>query len=271
MPNDAHELQPVDEQSLADELRAAITDREQLELLYQPVADAHTGEICSVEALIRWQHPEMGLLTPNRFLPMAEHHGLLGLLTDRVLEVALDQLSTWFARELLMPITVNLFDDDLRRPELVEFLVGSLLARNVPSNLLELEVTEPALLAHGETNGTVLASLREVGMRVSIDDFGTGCATLMRLNDLPADGVKLSRGLVSRVFEDPISEQVVTCLIHVAHAAKLTVTAEGVESGELWEHLGDLGCDLIQGHRLAPALSAEKVTNMMLGVTFAPG
>jgi EAL domain-containing protein (putative c-di-GMP-specific phosphodiesterase class I) len=93
----------------------------------------------------------------------------------------------------------------------------------------------------------------------------------MRLNDLPADGVKLSRALVSRVLEDGLTEQIVKCLVGVAHAANLQVTAVGVESGELWEHLGDLGCDLIQGHYLAPSLSAEIVTNMMLGVAFVAG
>jgi EAL domain-containing protein (putative c-di-GMP-specific phosphodiesterase class I) len=93
----------------------------------------------------------------------------------------------------------------------------------------------------------------------------------MRLHDLPADSVKLSRALVSRVLEDTIVEQVVTALINVAHAAHMRVTAEGIENGELWEHLGDLGCDRIQGHRLAPALSADIVTNMMLGVTLAVG
>ena len=271
MSNDAPELRSVDDLSLANELRAAITDRQQLELLYQPVADAHSGEIRSVEALIRWQHPAMGLLTPARFLPVAEQFGLLATLTDRVLDVALDQLSTWHSRGLMMPITVNLFDDDLRRTELVDYLSASLLTHEVPSNLLELEVTEPALLAHGETHGNVLTMLREIGIRVSVQDFGTGCATLTRLHHLPADGVKISRALVSRALDDALTERVVGALIDVAHAAGLKVTAEGVENGELWEHLTDLGCDFIQGHQLAPALSAEKVTNMMLGVTFAPG
>jgi EAL domain-containing protein (putative c-di-GMP-specific phosphodiesterase class I) len=271
MSNDAPELHSVDDQLLANQLRVAITDREQLELLYQPAADAASGKIRSVEALIRWQHPDMGLLTPDRFLPVAEKFGLLALLTDRVLEVALDQLSTWFGRELMMPITVNLFDADLQRTELVGYLAGSLLAREIPSKLLELEVTEPALLAPGKTHGKVLAMLRDIGMGVSVQDFGTGCGTLVRVRDLPADRVKLNRSLVSRVLDDKLTERVVTALIEVAHAASLKVSAEGVENGELWEHLTDLGCDFIQGHQLAPALNAETVTNMMLGVTFAPG
>jgi EAL domain-containing protein (putative c-di-GMP-specific phosphodiesterase class I) len=108
-------------------------------------------------------------------------------------------------------------------------------------------------------------------MGVSVQDFGTGCGTLVRLRDLPADRVKINRSLVSRVPDDKLTERVVTSLIEVAHAASLKVSAEGVENGELWEHLSDLGCDFIQGHHLAPALNAETVTNMMLGVTFAPG
>ena len=150
-----------------------------------------------------------------------------------------------------MPITVNLFDTDLDRPELVKFLADSLAARDIPSNLLELEVIEADLAAHSHTHGTVLAALRAVGMRVSIDDFGSGCATLMRLHDLPADGVKINGTLVSGMFEDAITEQVVTGLIQIGHAAGLTVTAQGVDNGELWEHLDDLGCDLIQGQQLA--------------------
>jgi EAL domain-containing protein (putative c-di-GMP-specific phosphodiesterase class I) len=271
MSNDTNELSTIDDQTLAAELRAAIVGRVELELLYQPAADAHTGEINSVEALIRWQHPVMGLLSPARFLPLAERFGLLAILTDRVLDMALDQLSAWCHRGLMMTITVNLFEGDLQRPELVDFLSAALVDHDVPSNLLELEISEPALLAHGATNGKVLAGLRGAGMRVSVQDFGTGCATLMRLHDLPADSVKLSRALVSRVLEDKIVEQVVTALINVAHSAQLRVTAEGIENGELWEHLGDLGCDRIQGHRLAPALSADIVTNMMLGVTLAVG
>lgn len=258
-----------DERPLAEQLHAAIAAGRELELLYQPVADARSGQILSVEALIRWRHPRHGLLGPARFLPVAERHGLLAPLTDRVLGLALDQLSAWRLRELEMSITVNLFDGDLDRPQLAELLARALLARSLPSDRLELEVTEPAVLAHGETHGDMLVLLRSYGMRVSIDDFGTGCATLMRLHELPADGVKLSRELVSRVLEDKLTEQVVTSLVDVAHAAGLTVTAEGVESGELWEHLGELGCDLIQGHRLAPALTADKVTNTLLGVTFA--
>jgi EAL domain-containing protein (putative c-di-GMP-specific phosphodiesterase class I) len=269
MFNDPPSSNNIDDQSLAEQLRAAIVDRVQLELLYQPAADAHSGEINSVEALIRWRHPEMGLLSPAHFLPLAERFGMLSMLTDRVLQVALDQLSVWCGRGLMMTITVNLFDDDLRRPELVDHLASAMVARDVPTNLLELEVSEPAVLAHDATHGKVLAAMRRAGMRVSIQDFGTGCATLMRMHDLPADSVKLSRALVSRVLEDPITEQVVSSLVNVAHAAHLRVTAEGVENGELWEHLGDLGCDRIQGHRLAPALSAETVTNMMLGVTLA--
>jgi EAL domain-containing protein (putative c-di-GMP-specific phosphodiesterase class I) len=213
----------------------------------------------------------MGLLSPARFLPLAERFAMLSMLTDRVLELALDQLSAWYDRGLMMTITVNLFDGDLQRLELVERLSAELLARNVPSTLLELEVTEPAVLGHGVTHGKVLAGLRAAGMRVSVQDFGTGCATLMRLHDLPADSVKLSRALVSRVLEDALTEQIVTGLIGVAHAANLRVTAEGIETSELWEHLGDLNCDRIQGHRLAPALNAATVTNMMLGVTLPVG
>ncbi|MCI2240574.1 EAL domain-containing protein [Kineococcus sp. TRM81007] len=221
----------------------------------------HVGEHCSgqlagVEALVRWQHPHLGLLAPGQFLPLAESHGLMDVVTREVLHQAVAQQAAWRATGRDVRVSVNLAAGTLLDASLPRSIEALLVRHAVPATLLVLEVTESALLREPERSLAVVQALRALGVQVSIDDFGTGYSSLTQLRQLPVDELKLDRAFTVDLLTDPRAAAIVANTIALAHALDLRVIAEGVEDGATLAALTQLGCDETQGYLHAKALPA---------------
>jgi diguanylate cyclase (GGDEF)-like protein len=242
--------------ALAADLRRALASNGQIVLHYQPVASPVTGEVKSMEALVRWHHPHRGLLQPADFIPMAEQSGLICNLTTKVLDLAVRQAREWMDAGLDLSIAVNLSALDLRSMTLLDDVVATLARHRVPPHRLELEVTETGILAHPETAVQLVAALRAAGVHIALDDFGTGYSSLTYLKKLSPDRLKIDRSFVDAMTHDSTDAEIVRSLIELAHSLAIGVTAEGVETEQHWNLLRDLACDLVQGYYLARPLEA---------------
>ena len=244
---------------LREELRAALHSDE-LVLHYQPKVHLESGQVRGVEALVRWQHPERGLLGPDRFLPIAETTGLMTPLTTVLLGTALRQCRAWRDEGLELSVAVNLSPSTLLDPDL-GVLVRSLLRHlDLPADALELEVTETVLLGQRQRACATLAELREQGIRIALDDYGTGFSSLAYLAELPVDELKLDKSFVLALGGAPRDEAIVRSTVELAHALGLTLVAEGVENGEVLRALVAYGCDSAQGFHLARPMPADALT-----------
>jgi EAL domain-containing protein (putative c-di-GMP-specific phosphodiesterase class I) len=244
---------------LADELSAGI-DRDELVLHYQPQLDLRSGEIASVEALVRWRHPEHGLIPPLTFLPLAEEAGLMGKLTHWVLSQALAQSAAWRAAGRQVRVSVNVSAGDLIDPAFPG-AVAALLSRELlsPESLI-LEITETGIMEEFERARLAVIRLRELGVRVSIDDFGAGFTSLAYLSDLAVGELKLDRRFIRPLSARQRSRDadLVRATIDLGHALGLAVVAEGVEDAGALELLRNLGCDVAQGYGIShPVPAAE--------------
>jgi diguanylate cyclase (GGDEF)-like protein len=246
--------------ALAADLGRAIDCDGQLVLHYQPVASPAPGEVLGMEALLRWHHPRLGLLSPLDFIPMAEQSGLMQRLSVKVLDQALGQARRWADQGIDLSIAVNLSASDLRSLSIVAEVEDALRRHGVPADRLELEVTETALLSSPDTAVTLVGALRDLGVRIALDDFGTGHSSLTYLQRLRPDRLKIDRSFVGAMTHATTEAEIVRSLIDLAHSLKIGVTAEGVESGDHWALLGALGCDLVQGYHLSRPLPVEVAT-----------
>ncbi len=227
-------------------LRAAIGNRE-LVLHYQPLVDAQTRQTASVEALVRWSHPQRGLLPPGIFLPQAERSDVIHLLTAAVLDDAVRQAATWHRAGRNVPVAVNLAAPVLASDRFV-VTIGELLAETgLPPEALIVEVTESAVMTRPAESADRLRSLREIGVRVAIDDFGIGNTSLGLLTQLPLDELKLDRSFVTRIHRPP-DRVIVESVARMANGLGLTLVAEGVEDERTAQTLAELGFDLLQGY-----------------------
>ena len=241
---------------LTGELRRAI-ENDQLSLCFQPKVDAREGTLCGVEALLRWDHPEHGLIAPEHFVPGAEHTGLIRPLTLWVVNAVLRAQRTWREAGFEINAAVNLSVKSLQDPELANVL-GLLFERwQTDASCLTLELTESALMADPDTAMTVLKRVADLGCRLSLDDFGTGYSSLAYLQRLPIDELKIDRSFVATMTEDDNAAVVVRSVIKLAKSLGLTVVAEGVESEDAFAWLSSLGCDQMQGFHLGPAMTSE--------------
>ncbi len=241
---------------LAAELRGAI-ERSELVLAFQPKADLRTGRIVGVEALARWEHPELGVLEPSEFVPLAEQTGLIIALTSAVLDEALARLAAWRALGHDVSIAVNLSARSFLDAGLADEIPSVLAERGVPPECLELEITESMLMHDPVRARTTLERLAAVGVSVSVDDFGTGYSSLAHLKRLPVDTLKIDKSFVLNMTEDAADEAIVRSMIELAHNLGMRVVAEGVESAATWLRLAALGCDLAQGFHLSRPLPAS--------------
>jgi diguanylate cyclase (GGDEF)-like protein len=244
------------------ELRNALEDR-QLELHFQPKADLRTGDVVGVEALLRWRHPERGMVPPDEFIPLAEQTGLMRAITQFVVDTALEQLSQWWRSGLRVQAAVNVCARDLYDREFADFLRERLDHHGVPPRALMIEVTESVLMADPARAATTLLSLADVGVGVSLDDFGTGYSSLVHLKRLPVSEVKIDRSFVLRMDINEDDAAIVRSIIDLASALGLRVVAEGVETQESWDRLAVYGCDAAQGWYLAKAMPADVVTSWL--------
>ena len=248
--------------ALFGELRAAIEEGA-LEVVYQPKAELPAGRVVGFEALLRWLDPSHGLVSPDEFVPIAETTGLITPLTRYVLQAAVEQVGAWRDQGAVIGMSVNLSVRNLLEPGLVDRVDRLLAGVGVPPGLLTLELTEGAVMTDPEATIAVLHQLSGAGVRLSIDDFGTGYSSLAYLKQLPVDEVKLDKAFVMGMTVDADDEAIVSSTIELAHNLGLRIVAEGVEDRETWDALAVLGCELAQGHYLAPPMAAEEATRWL--------
>ena len=233
-------------------------------LYYQPKASLADGSISGVEALIRWQHPERGLVPPNDFIPMVERTVLLAPLTRFVLEEALSQWRRWADEGIDIPVAVNLSPRSLLDVKLPDEIQELLVDRRVPADRLTLELTESFLMADTGRIADVLSGLSDVGVKLSIDDFGTGYSSLSYLKRLPIDEIKVDRSFVGNLLQDPNDAMIVNATVELGRSLGLQVVAEGVEDPATWIHLAEVRCDLAQGFFISKPLPAETIRPVLL-------
>ena len=244
-----------------EELRTALAD-DQLVVHYQPkIVD--TGDVHSVEALVRWDHPTRGLLYPDVFLALVEEAGLMPTLTRVVLAAALDQVATWHAHGQQLTVAVNLSASSLGDVELPEEIAAMLADRGVAPHALQLEVTEEFLTADRERAQDILTRLRRSGVQISVDDFGTGYSSLSYLRELPIDELKLDRSFVFPMADDARAAALVASIIGLAHSLGLRIVAEGVETHVAYTELTRLGCDQAQGYFMSRPVPAAELDHWL--------
>ncbi len=246
---------------LAEELRAAV-DAGELVLHYQPQLDLRsTGEISTVEALVRWPHPTIGLIPPIKFLPLAEEAGLMGSVTRLVLAQAIKQCAAWRAEGRNMRVSVNVSATDLLDADLTSLIVRLLKQHGQPASSLLIEITETSVITEFERSRGVVQDLRDLGVSVSIDDFGAGFTSLAYLSSLPVEELKIDRELITRLASGSRQDDIelVRATIALGHALRLRVVAEGIEDPATLDLVAELGCDLGQGYFIGKPKPAHEL------------
>jgi diguanylate cyclase (GGDEF)-like protein len=230
-----------------------------LSVVYQPKVRLTDGALVGVEALARWDHPTRGLVSPGRFIPLAENSELIHPFTHFILESALEQAARWHAMGQVVPVAVNISANNLLDHTFTD-RVGELLERfAVPSHLLELEVTESAVMRHPESVVKRLRALRDLGVRLSIDDFGTGYASLTYLKQLPVHSLKIDMSFVVNMEHDEADQRIVRSSTQLGHGFGMSVVAEGVETASAAALLAEYGCEFAQGYYFAKPMNAEEL------------
>ncbi|BBX44672.1 hypothetical protein GCM10009641_56510 [Mycobacterium cookii] len=240
------------------DLRRAIDDR-LLNLVYQPQFEMRSGAICGAEALLRWKHPTLGILEPQEFLPLVREHGLMDAVTDMVLWRAVADASEWHAQGTDIPVAINLWARSLDEDTLPDRIMSVLDAHGMSARLLTVEITEELVVADFVKVRAVLNRLRSAGIRVSIDDFGSGYSTLTYLRELPIDEVKLDRQLIAPILYDRRAATIARSVIELAEEFGIASVAEGVENEETVRWLKRFGCDVIQGNYFCGPLPAREI------------
>jgi diguanylate cyclase (GGDEF)-like protein len=231
---------------------------EQLYLEYQPLVDLRSGEMTGLEALLRWNHPERGLVPPLTFIPIAEHCGLIDAVGAAVLQMLCRQLRDWqLAGVPLLPVAMNVSPRQFERGSLHELMVSAARDYQISADMLQVEITETALMKGTGQEGTTLKKLRQLGVKVLIDDFGIGFSSLNQLKNLAIDGLKIDRSFVCDMIEDERDAAIVAAVIGIANNLRIGVLAEGVESLRHVERLRSLGCDAGQGNFLHVPVGAD--------------
>lgn len=243
------------------DLRQAIK-LQQFHLNYQPIVSLATGRLAGFEALVRWQHPERGLISPDEFISVAEETGLIIPLGEWVLQEACRQLKAWhqqFPHHLPLSVSVNLSGIQLQTPDLIAQIDQLLQTVELPGHCLKLEITESMLLENAAAAAAVLEQLQARQIQVSIDDFGTGYSSLSYLHCLPINTLKIDRSFVNRMSADRKNLNIVKAILNLARSLELDVVAEGVETQQQWQHLQALGCEYGQGYFISRPLEEKAV------------
>jgi EAL domain-containing protein (putative c-di-GMP-specific phosphodiesterase class I) len=252
---------------LAASLPVAL-DRDEFVLYYQPLVDLADGTIRGMEALARWHHPLLGVLSPDRFIDLAEDTGLIVPLGSRLLELACQQAVRWLRLTPTAPfVSVNLSVHQIRHPALVADIAAILRRSGLPPDQLQLEITEGTAMGTDDETLHTLRALADFGLHLAIDDFGTGYSNLAYLRLLPVDGLKLAgsfgQGLRCPRTADPTDEAILTTVVSLARTLGLTTTAEGVQTAVQADRLHAIGCDLGQGWHFGYPLPDDRLTQLI--------
>jgi diguanylate cyclase (GGDEF)-like protein/PAS domain S-box-containing protein len=248
----------VERQALLESLRTAISSG-QLMLEYQPIIDIRNMQVASLEALVRWEHPELGRLQPGEFLPLAEETGLISRLSSWVLDAALAQAAQWRDAGWMLPVSVNLSPTWLHHADLAAEVASGLERYQLPAGLLRLEITEAAVIVDPEQSLARLQRLKEMGVGLSLDDFGTGYSSMTHLRTLPIDQLKVDQTFVKSMATSPADAVIVRAAVELGHKLGLTVVAEGIEDPDALAQVLSAGCLLAQGFYFASPLPASEV------------
>jgi EAL domain-containing protein (putative c-di-GMP-specific phosphodiesterase class I) len=248
---------------LLGELRRAIAHSD-LVTVYQPKFDLRTHEIVGVEALVRWPHPDRGILGPEEFLPLVREHGLMRDVTEHVLEMTLDDALDWYRNGERVPVAVNLFAASLSDTGLPDQILDALAARHLRPEALIVEITEDLLVDDMTRAREILHTLRDAGVRVALDDFGSGYSALRNLLELPIDELKLDRGFISSLITDQRSASIVRAVIDLAHDLGVATVAEGVENAETAQRLSEYGCEMAQGFYYCRPVGPAEVLELLI-------
>jgi len=239
-------------------------DRDEFHLVYQPQIDAHSNAICGVEALIRWQHPEKGLVSPLEFIPLAEELGLILPIGAWVLRTACTDAMRWQSMGLPpIRMSVNISPIQFRDPELQKNIQAALATTGLPAAYLEIEITESTLMEDATRTLALMRALREQGIHIALDDFGTGYSSLQYLKQLPLTKLKIDRAFVRDLPAAKADEAIVRTVITLAQTLGMRVTAEGVETGEQHAMLAGLGCHHIQGFHFSKPVAFDDLATLL--------
>ncbi len=253
----------MEQMMLESQLRAAIKNDEFL-LHYQPKLDLYNGDVVSMEALVRWNHPEMGMIPPDKFIPIAEQTGLINSIGQWVLQEACQQARSWIGDSIApKSMAVNLSAVQLRSPDIDKQILETIAAAGLKTHQIELEITETALMSDGELSAVALRELHSRGLVLSVDDFGTGYSSLSYLKRFSVDSLKIDRTFVSDISRNADDRTVVSAIIAMAHRMGIRVVAEGVETEQQLKCLAELNCDEIQGYLISRPMTAEDATDWL--------
>ncbi|MDQ3538021.1 MAG: bifunctional diguanylate cyclase/phosphodiesterase, partial [Actinomycetota bacterium] len=248
--------------TLLSQVSQAISD-DQFILHYQPQLDLATGQIVAVEALIRWDHPQLGLLPPAEFIPLVERSIHMASLTTHVIENALEQRALWHAGGSDLRVAVNVPANNLRTPDFVARVHAALAKYDVPPSSLEIEITESTIMADPSRALKSLRALADLGVHLTIDDFGTGYSSLAYLKQLPVDAVKIDKSFVLNMTKDADDERIVQSIIGLAKNLGLRTVGEGVEEADALTMLRSMGCDLAQGYHIGRPTPAVQLRDAL--------
>ena len=260
----AAELNKLSQERLA--LEASLkhaTEREEIEIHYQPKIEFGAGRVTGVEALIRWRHPQLGLLLPDRFVPLAEETGLIIPIGYWTLRRVCERIRRWRDQGLALSVAVNLSASQFHQAELVKELAAILWSTGAPAQHLELEITETMVMKDPDRAVAVMEQLRSMGVRLSIDDFGTGHSSLGYLKRFPIDRLKVDRSFVRELPHNGEDAAITRAVIALAHSLKMTVVAEGVEDQLQFDMLREQGCDEFQGYFCRPPLPETELLRFL--------
>jgi diguanylate cyclase (GGDEF)-like protein len=271
--DDTLEVQAMERLDVETDLRRAL-EREEFRVYYQPIVSLADGHIVELEALVRWQHPERGLVPPDAFIPVAEETGLIVPLGQWVLEQACRQARTWqdasSAGGTPLVMSVNLSARQFQQPTLLADIERAVRQSGLDPRTLKLEITESVVMQDVESTLTTLRALKALGIQLAIDDFGTGYSSLTYLKRFPLDTLKIDRSFVDGLGQDVQDTAIVRSVVALAKTLNLSVTGEGVETVEQRMHLKQLGCDLAQGYMFARPSPPELLDAMLLNDSAPP-
>ncbi len=255
----------LDERSAMELMLREALEKGELRLHYQPEVDLRTGQLLSVEALVRWQHPTKGIINAAEFITVAEETGLVLTIGRWVFAEACRQLAEWRAKypDLALIVRVNMSPAEFAATDLVEFVEGCLAANDIPGERLCIEITEYAVVDEPEKTASILRGFREIGVEVAIDDFGTGFASMTELKHLPVDLLKLDMSFVEGITSDAYDRAIVESIIRLGQVLNLGVTAEGIERVDIIEELLRLGCHRGQGYLISRPVAPEDLRSLL--------